>query len=106
MLADERQPGLLTKLPPAIAAALILGAVLMLLRLAVSCILGLRLLRRAEPMTDTALYAQLKAARRGRGPLPVLFATRDVRCPAIWCWGLRPLLLIPEEAGERDGAVW
>ncbi len=106
MRADEEKAGLASQLPPFIAYAGLLGLAIMFLRLAFSCALGLRLLRRAEPLADGALYAHLKAARQGGGPLPVLFATPEVRCPAIWCWGLRPSLLIPEAAGERDGELW
>lgn len=106
MRADEASAGLASQLPPIIGYLGLLGVVIMVLRLAFSCALGMRLLRRAEPLADSALYAHLKAARRGKGPLPVLFATPEVRCPAIWCWGLRPSLLIPEAAGERDGMVW
>lgn len=90
-----------------LADVLLSGALFMLLRLAVSCVLGMRLLRRAEPMAGENLYPILKEAGRGRRPLPVLFATRDIKSPAIWCWGLRPALLIPEGAGtKRSAAIW
>ncbi len=93
--------------PQLVDAMLLLGAILMLLRLAVSCVLGMRLLRRAEPMAGDTLYPILKEAGQGRRPLPVLFATRDIKSPAIWCWGLRPALLIPEGAGtKRSAAIW
>jgi beta-lactamase regulating signal transducer with metallopeptidase domain len=93
--------------PQLVDALLLLGGFLMLLRLAVSCLLGMRLLRRAEPMAGDSLYPILKEAGRGRRPLPVLFATRDVKSPAIWCWGLRPALLIPDGAAtHRNAAIW
>lgn len=93
--------------PQLVDALLLMGGLLMLLRLAVSCARGMRLLRRAEPMAGDTLYPILKEAERGRRPLPVLFATREIKSPAIWCWGLRPALLIPEGAGsERSTAIW
>ena len=76
-------------------------AALAALRLMMSLILGLRLVhrgRRLESETMTAAAASA-AERLGMGFVPELRASTEMRCPAIWCWGRRPTVLVPAAAG-------
>ncbi|WP_165069478.1 M56 family metallopeptidase [Paludisphaera rhizosphaerae] len=87
-------------------AAWAAASAVMLVRLAASFASGRRLVRRAEVVVDGAVDEGLAAAAKGLGlglhASPALARSADVRCPVIWCWGSRPLLLLPmvEAAGE------
>jgi beta-lactamase regulating signal transducer with metallopeptidase domain/5-hydroxyisourate hydrolase-like protein (transthyretin family) len=78
-------------------------AALAAVRLVLGIGLGLDVARRAEPLDDEGLggAAALAAARLGLGRQPELRASARVRCPAIWCWGRIPVILLP----ASDGAV-
>ena len=72
-------------------------------RLVASFLAGLRLVRRATLLADPALgeAARSATARMGLRIAPQLLTSPQARCPSIWCWGRKPLLLIPE-AGPND----
>jgi beta-lactamase regulating signal transducer with metallopeptidase domain len=72
--------------------------VLLLARLALNFLGGVRLLARARPLVHERVQRLLETAseRIGVSRTPVIFSTSKVRCPAIWCWALHPALLLPE----------
>ncbi len=73
-------------------------------RLVVSLVIGLGMVRRSRPVNDTALVAAAarSAARLGVHPSPALLVSSHVDCPAIWCWGRRPVIVLPETATIGD----
>ena len=73
------------------------ASAVMLTRLAASFVAGRRLVHRAEVMVNGAVDEGLAAAARGLGldVTPGIARSNEVRCPVIWCWGSRPLLLMP-----------
>jgi beta-lactamase regulating signal transducer with metallopeptidase domain len=68
-----------------------------------------RLLRALGPQEDTQLQAYLDEAaahlQLRRAPL---LAVADVGVPVIWCWGWRPLILVPPDskANADDDIDW
>ena len=93
------------------AVALIAWAVLSAMgmaRLAASFLSGLGVVRRSCPVEDGAIRdASNAAARRlGIAKTPEVRRSNEVRCPAVWCWGRRPVVLIPEGSASRDVAGW
>lgn len=82
-------------------------SILVLARLAVSLARGLGIVARAVPIEDQAVRQWLnRAARRLRlDSLPQAFESRDVLSPIIWCWGLRPMLLVPPLSFSHDGSA-
>ena len=63
-----------------------------------------RLMASAEPCAEASVEAAITTARErlGLGTLPVdVFQSSAVRCPMIWCWGRRPILLLPQDAAAH-----
>jgi beta-lactamase regulating signal transducer with metallopeptidase domain len=88
-------------------------AAALLARLGLGLGLGLRLVVRARPIEDRAIRDAAGAARRrlGLDVEPRVLESDQVRCPVVWCWCRRPVLLVPrlarDEAGTLDWqAVW
>ena len=81
---------------------------LAVLRLAASFFRGIRLVRRATPVDDGRLRqaAARAAIRLGLRFEPEIRTSRAIRCPSVWCWGRRPLLLIPGRNAEADSIDW
>jgi beta-lactamase regulating signal transducer with metallopeptidase domain len=77
---------------------------LCLARLVAALILGHRVVARARPLASGALAqaAGSAATRLGLGVRPELRASARAACPAIWCWGRRPVLLLPEAASAVE----
>lgn len=73
------------------------ASVLMVNSLAISMIRGRRMIRAATAVDDPKLHAAAEeAARRlGIAAVPDIRVSSYVRCPSIWCWSRRPVLLIP-----------
>ncbi|MHC5006606.1 MAG: M56 family metallopeptidase [Planctomycetota bacterium] len=89
--------GLLTWVFAAGSAWLVLSA-LAVSRLVVSAVRGRRLLASATTISGGPLSDLARAAARElgfRNP-PVVLVSPSVSCPAIWCWGRRPRLLLPQ----------
>jgi beta-lactamase regulating signal transducer with metallopeptidase domain len=84
-------------LAAALGAWLILSG-LAAARLLVSLPRGLRVMRRARPTEDDTLTAAAAsaAARLGLTSPPALRWSPSIRGPVIWCWGRRPVILVPE----------
>lgn len=82
-----------------------------LLRLLVSFVIGTRLNARASRVCDRELVEVARAASKSLGlrAVPELRASRWVRCPVVWCWGRRPVLILPENlvaSNPRVSASW
>ncbi len=71
---------------------------LCLARLVVSLVLGHRIVGRARLIVCESTERAVDAActRLGLGVRPVLRASSRVACPAIWCWGRRPVIVLPD----------
>lgn len=80
-------------------------SVLMLAQLAAGLLLGLRSQRRARPLVSERLRRMLHAAmeKLELREAPAAYTTTDVNCPAVLCWGFRPVLLLPEPMAMRPG---
>ncbi len=93
--------GLLMRLWPGLG-------VLLLARLAVRFLLGYRLAKYSHPVTDGPILSALDAAKETlhvRAHVLVRSHAR-VRSPVIWCWGRRPILLVPSKAQPSDAVDW
>jgi beta-lactamase regulating signal transducer with metallopeptidase domain len=67
-------------------------------RLLVSAVRGRRLLASARTISDGPMSDLARAAAKElgfRNP-PLVLLSPSVSCPAIWCWGRRPRLLLPQ----------
>ncbi|MHC4320410.1 MAG: M56 family metallopeptidase, partial [Planctomycetota bacterium] len=73
-------------------------------RLVVSAVRGRRLLASAQTISDGPVADLARAAARKLGlrRVPVVLVSPDIACPAIWCWGRPPCLLLPEHAAGTD----
>lgn len=83
------------------------ASLLLFTRLLASFVGGWRLARTAREVDDPAVRAWVEAAakRIGLRAVPRVGRLSAVRCPAVWCWGRRPLLLLPED-GQAEGVDW
>ena len=77
---------------------------LAVIRLAASFFRGIRLVRRATPVDDGRLRQAAARALYGLGLRfePEIRTSRAIRCPSVWCWARRPLLLTPRSRGRLD----
>jgi beta-lactamase regulating signal transducer with metallopeptidase domain len=75
-----------------------------LLRLVVSFAVGRRLKARASIVRVPALDAAVVTAARNLAlsVMPELRASAWVRCPVIWCWDRRPVLILPVGMVEAE----
>jgi hypothetical protein len=76
-------------------------------RLLLSFQRGRGLLARSHPVPEGRLHDALceAAARLGLPAVPRLVASGEIRSPMVWCWGRRPVLLLPASALEGADAV-
>ena len=74
-----------------------LGSLVLFLRLIRTFILGIRLLRRAEPLDNVELTETMfnACSRLGVRHNIDIRVSPTVHSPIIWCWGVRPILLVP-----------
>jgi len=88
-------------------AWLALSSVL-LLRLAVQFLLGRRLATRSEVVDDVQLLHMIEAAKSKLGIQAEVRvrASARARSPVIWCWGRRPVLLVPPESRSDEELDW
>ena len=112
LLFPRSRPPLRTDLLPSHGEAALgvwlMLAILAAIRLVLSLMIGLGVLRRSRQVSDTALVAAAarSAARLGVHPPPELRASSHVDCPAIWCWGRRPVIVLPEAAEPATTVDW
>jgi beta-lactamase regulating signal transducer with metallopeptidase domain/protocatechuate 3,4-dioxygenase beta subunit len=80
-----------------IAAAWAVLVAVGLLRLLGSFALASQLMARASSVGDPAILAAAAEAARSVGLTapPEVRESGKVRCPVVWCWGRRPLLIVP-----------
>lgn len=95
-------------LPVAIVCAWIVCSLALFIHLMSSLLAGRRLVRQSVREVDPELLTALSEAR---GLLAVdsvvdLRASTGARCPMIWCWANRPVLLVPPSAGDQEGISW
>ena len=83
------------------------ASAILLVRLIVRFALGVRLLRRSKTPDDPAIVQAVDVARRTLGiGRQVRVRTSDgVSSPVIWCWGIRPVLLLPETRCKGRASV-
>lgn len=85
------------------------GSVVAILYFAASFLGGLRILRSARLVVETAYTEGAREAseKLGLGVTPTIFASAEVRSPSVWCWRVHPALLVPPvEAGEKHDTDW
>jgi len=85
-----------------IAASLILTA-----RLLVTFVLGVRLLRRAQPLECDKIEQAIHSAKTklGISKQVKIYTSAKISSPVIWCWRHRPVLLVPSAAGQLDNGI-
>ncbi|MHC4545740.1 MAG: M56 family metallopeptidase, partial [Planctomycetota bacterium] len=87
----------------------IIVSTILVVRLFMTFILGLGMLRRALPLRCDKLGQALLIAKGKLGidkPVQVLTG-QTVSSPVIWCWSRRPALLVPDDAEQfEDGVDW
>jgi beta-lactamase regulating signal transducer with metallopeptidase domain len=98
-----------TRVPWGVVTAVvwIATSALLLLRLILRFLLGLQLLRTAEPLASARLQQAVEAAKSRlgiAGPIRILGSER-LRSPVIWCWARRPVLLVHGEAARQEDDV-
>ncbi len=81
----------------------------LLLRMAGQFLLGRRMVRQSEAMDEPRITCMIEAAK-DKLAIAAEVAVRtgsQVRSPVIWCWGRRPILLVPDgSCGQDDGLDW
>ena len=89
--------------PSAVAWAWLAMSGMLLFRLVLKYLAGLRVLARARPLVNERIHGSLTAAvaEVKDGALPIVFTAQNVRCPSIWCWSLHPALLLPPRFDRR-----
>jgi beta-lactamase regulating signal transducer with metallopeptidase domain len=95
-------------LPVALAAAWSIASFLLMVRLAISLLAGMRIVRTSHEEHNPPLLAALGEATAALGlrALPNLRVSPRVRCPMIWCWSPRPVVLLPASAAEAAPILW
>jgi beta-lactamase regulating signal transducer with metallopeptidase domain len=73
---------------------------LSLLRLFGSLVLGRRIISGARLIACESIERAIEVActRLGLRMRPLLRASSHVACPAIWCWGRHPVIILPESS--------
>ncbi|WZO96313.1 M56 family metallopeptidase [Isosphaeraceae bacterium EP7] len=98
------EASIVSLIPPAWAVLTLVG----LLSLLASYALGLRLKAGAAILRDGDLVEAAGSASRSLGMsiVPELRRSRSVRCPVVWCWGRRPVLIVPDSPSAADTGHW
>jgi protocatechuate 3,4-dioxygenase beta subunit len=79
----------------------------MLLKLLLAFQRARRLLAGATPATNTAMQRALEEAadKLGLRRAPSLRTSPAVRFPVVWCWGVRPIVLMPDREARASTPV-
>ncbi len=95
-------------LPTMLAGVWLIASLGLLMRLVFSLLAGTRIVRAAREEANPQLIAALDEATRilGLSAKPALCTSSRVRCPMIWCWGARPVVLLPATASEAAPILW
>jgi bla regulator protein BlaR1 len=82
-------------------------SLIMALRLAVTFVLGIRLLGRAIPLEceriEQAIHLSKTKLRINKEIS--IYSSQGVHSPVIWCWRRRPILLLPSAAKQFDNKI-
>jgi beta-lactamase regulating signal transducer with metallopeptidase domain len=80
----------------------------LLLRLVIQFLLGRRLAKWSEVVDDVQLRHMIEAAKSKLGIQSEVGvrASAQARSPVIWCWGRRPVLLVPPAPRSDEGLDW
>ena len=64
-------------------------------------------MRRSPVLEDPNLReaAEIASNRLDVAAVPELRASPRLRCPSVWCWGRRPVLLVPEQVHEESKSI-
>ena len=73
-------------------------------RLVGSFLLGFHLKSRASILRQPELIkaAEVASMSLGLARTPEVRTSSHVRCPVVWCWGSRPVLILPDSATDLD----
>jgi beta-lactamase regulating signal transducer with metallopeptidase domain/Leucine-rich repeat (LRR) protein len=83
------------------------ATVVLLGRLLFAFVVGIRLARRARPLSSGPVVPAMRLAKARLEVNQDLQIRADpgVRSPVIWCWGRQPVLLLPDEVSGSEGGV-
>jgi beta-lactamase regulating signal transducer with metallopeptidase domain len=111
-VSSERDIEPVSKFPPielrnGLITAWIVASLMTLVSFIVSFVTGCRIIRHSMAVTDPELKVSAAAAakRMGIEAEPIILESDRVRCPAIWCWSRRPILLIPASFERSDSPI-
>ena len=78
------------------------ASLVLLVRLLIVFVLGIRLLKRATPVTAPNIRnaARTAARRLGLNVRVDVFDSFSVDSPVIWCWAATPVLLVPQTTAQ------
>ncbi|MBN2589165.1 MAG: hypothetical protein JXA96_04845 [Sedimentisphaerales bacterium] len=77
-------------------------SLLLTFRLLVTFLLSIRLLNKAEPLDNERISKALQHAKEKLGIRKDvrLYGSKSIKSPVIWCWRVKPVLLVPKAAGR------
>jgi beta-lactamase regulating signal transducer with metallopeptidase domain len=103
-----RTAGIAERIPSAVAGLWLCASLILTIRLVLSLFSGRQIARRAQEETSPRLWESLRAAAGALGlrTPPLLRVSPQIRCPMIWCWGARPVVLLPESAAQQPQILW
>jgi beta-lactamase regulating signal transducer with metallopeptidase domain len=110
--ADSAKPawtaGIAERIPAAVAGVWLCASLILAIRLIVSLFSGGRIARGAPDETCARLLESLRDASGALGlrSPPLLRVSLLIRCPMIWCWGVRPVVLLPDSAAQQPQILW
>ena len=100
--------GIAKRIPLVVAGLWFCASLVLAIRLVLSLFSGRRIARGAQAETSLRLLESLcdAAGALGLRSPPLLRVSRQIRCPMIWCWETRPVVLLPTSAAEQPQILW
>jgi beta-lactamase regulating signal transducer with metallopeptidase domain len=100
--------GIAERTPAAVAGVWLCASLILAIRLIFSLFSGGRIARGALKETSPHLLESLRDASGALGlrSPPLLRVSPLIRCPMIWCWGVRPVVLLPDSAAQQPQILW
>jgi beta-lactamase regulating signal transducer with metallopeptidase domain len=94
--------------PLVIAGVWVTASLVLTMRLMLSLFAGRRIARRAREEPNPRLREALREAADALSlsSPPHLRVSDLLRCPMIWCWGTRAVVLLPESVSEQAPIFW
>jgi beta-lactamase regulating signal transducer with metallopeptidase domain len=104
---SARRPWIMRSLQAAIGVWIATSIGLMV-RLIVSLSASSRMVRQSDPQADHQLLIAFREAAHAVGVRSSarLHVSPAVRSPVIWCWGMRPTVLLPESDVGQPTILW